>query len=366
MRVTIVDVAKQAGVSKSTVSNVLNGHFQRVSGETRERVYAAIRDLNYRPNQVARSLVRRRSDVIGVLVANINRDPYPAAVRGIDDTLSELGWNILLSSHDYQPEREGVLLRVLADRQVDGLIVVSQSGRPISDHAIQLAMKGLPVVYVNPLSTGTGPVSAIRIDNHSGAYASTKHLIALGHRDIACLRAYVTGPFATRSAIERYEGYQRALYESGIALNPSRVYEGSYAKDGGWQSGYNVGKRLLEQERLPSAIVCANDFLAHGAMTALQEAGVRIPSDIAIIGHDDTALGRYSSPRLTTVEQPMYQAGVTAANILRAALDGDDEVKTVTLPCQLVVQQSCGGKMVGAELGRTAKQLETEKARETS
>ena len=343
LRVTIKDVAAHAGVSTSTVSNVLNGRFKRVSDATRERVYASMRALGYSPNEVARSLVRRRTGVIGVLVANINREPYPAAVRGIDDTVSRLGGNILLSSHDNNPEKEKALMRVLADRQVDGIIIVSQSGRPVGDHVTEFAKDGMPVVAINPLSHDPRHISAISIDNESGAYESTLHLIRLGHRRIGCIRAYIEGPYAIKSAIERYNGYRRALKEAGVPEDPAIVFEGSYAKDGGWNAGYLTARRILELSERPTALVCANDYLALGAVAALQEAGVKVPDDMAVIGHDNSVLSRFSIPRLTTVEQPMYDAGVSAAHILQAAIAGDKSVKSVTLPCRLVVRASCGG-----------------------
>src|SRR5690606_12059989 len=151
MSVTIKDVAMRAGVSVSTVSNVINGRYQRVSPTTRDRVHRAIRKLNYTPNQVARSLVRRRTDVVGVLPANINRGPYPAAVKGIEDTLSRHGYSILLCSHDNDAQKERTLLKVLATRQVDGIVIVSQSGRPISEAVTDLAKTGLPLAVINPM-----------------------------------------------------------------------------------------------------------------------------------------------------------------------------------------------------------------------
>ena len=343
MGVTIKDVAARAGVSPSTVSNVLNGRFQRVSPETREQVIAAIRELGYRPNELARSLVRRRSGVIGVLVANINRDPYPAAVRGIDDTCTRHGNNILLSSHYNNPEKERVLLRVLADRQVDGIIMVSQSGRPVGEHVVEYARKGLPIVVINPLSNEHPHVSAIAIDNASGAYESVRHLVRLGHRAIGCIRAFIEGPYAIKSAIERYKGFCRAMADSGLEVDPELVFEGSYANDGGWKSAYNLTMSMLRRKKRPTALVCANDYLALGAVAALREAGVRVPEEIAVIGHDDSVLSRFSVPRLTTVAQPMYEAGAAAVQILQTAIGGQQAARTITLPCTLVVRESCGG-----------------------
>lgn len=345
MSVTIKDVALKAAVSKSTVSNVINGHDGTVSPETAQRVLQVIQELGYRPNGIARSLVRRRTDVVGVIVANINRAPYPAAVRGIDDTLGKSDYSILLSSNDDNPNKERKLLRVLHERQVDGIIVVSQSGWGENEYLIDLAKRGLPVVVINRLTSTIEGISTVNIDNTSGAYEATRHLIALGHKHIALLsvRAKNNVPKAT---IQRQQGFTLAMREAG--LDDSIVFEGSFRTDGGRQFGYQTMMQLLHTTQpRPSAVFCVNDFIAFGAMAAAQETGLRLPDDLAIIGHDNTMAAQYVSPTLTSVEQPMYEAGTVAAQMLHNAMSGNMTPQSVTLHSRLVVRESCGGTPLG-------------------
>lgn len=344
MSATIKDVALKAGVSKSTVSNVLNQHPGKATPATVQRVFKAIEELGYRPNAIARSLVRQRTDVVGVIVANINQAPYPAAVRGISDRLGENGYSILLSSNDNNPKKEQTLLRVLHERQVDGIIVVSQSGQGDNQHLIELADKGVPIVVVNRFNSSFENMSVINIDNTSGARLATERLISLGHRRIAFISAYTTGPYANKAAIQRSSGFYDAMHHAGLVPDPNLVREADYRRDGGRGAGYQLMLAMLQTVNRPTAVFCANDFMAFGVMEAARELGLRTPDDLAVIGHDNSMIAEFCTPSLTSVEQPMYEAGVAAADMLVAAFSGDIEAKNLTLACRLVIRRSCGGE----------------------
>lgn len=340
--VTIKDVAELAGVSKATVSYVLNGDTSHVSVETAERVFAAMRRLNYRPNAVARSLVRRRTQVIGVVVASIERPPYPEAVRGISDTMHQHGYKVLLLSSEGNSERELDALNLLHERLADAMIIVSASGQGGSPHLSQMARSGTPVAVINRYDDNLEKVHVIRIDNTSGTYAATRHLIRLGHHALAFIHAPIEGPRANRASIERVEGFQRAMKKAGLQVNPNWLRVGASA-------AYTTAERttravldLLASTPRPSAILCANDYTAMAVLRATKDLGLRVPGDLAVVGHDNIPAGAFCTPSLTSVKQPMYDAGVAAARAILGALDGATRPIHTTLPCELVVRESCG------------------------
>ncbi len=339
MRVTIYDVALKAAVSKSTVSNVLNDHLGNVSPETAQRVHQAIHDLGYQPNRVARGLACRRTDVVGVVVASINRPPYPAAVQGIYDAFNKTGHSIILSCTENKPAKERALLQILNERQVDGIIIVSQSGSGENDYLIKLAKMGVRIVVINRLSSRIDGISTINIDNVSGTLQATQHLISLGHKRIAFF-IVTNNNIATKATVQRQEGFCTAMQEAG--LDSSMIYKDLYAPDGGYQFGYRTFHQLLQSLNVnrPTAVVCANDFIAFGVMAAARDHNLQLPADLAVTGHDNTVAAQFSLPSLTSVEQPMYDAGITAADMLCASLSGDSAPKNATLKCRLIVRNS--------------------------
>lgn len=342
LRVTINDVARLAGVSKATVSYVLNNDWSHVSAETAERVYAAMRKLNYRPNAVARSLVRRRTHVIGIVVANIDRSPYPEAVRGISDTVRDHGYNVLLQSSDGLLERELVALELLHERLADAMIIVSASGKGGNSHLVELVKSGIPVAVVNRYHNDLGAVHSVHIDNVSGVFAATQHLIELGHRRLGCLYAPVTGPEQSRAAIERLQGFRKAMAQAGLPIKDEWLCELPLSPEESWEAAVAASYRMLSGQVRPTALVCTNDFVALGVVRAAQELGLNVPRDLAVIGHDNTMAAAFCTPRLTTVRQPMYAAGVEAAKAVLNALAGETDTVTVTLPCELIIRESCG------------------------
>lgn len=333
---TIVDVARLAGVSKSTVSRVLTGG--PVSEETRARVLAAMRELDYEPNAVARGLVSRRSKLIGVLISDVADPYYSELMQGMEDAASERRYDLLIYSTRWEEERELAYLRRLASRHVDGVIIVG--GRSVTGSAFvracrELVGEGRPLLFIDR-GLGRGEVPVIEVDNVRAAKEATEHLIALGHRRIA----HIAGPADVSAARQRTAGYRAALAAAGIPWDPALLVRGDFRKE----SGQAATQRLLSLERPPTAIFAGNDLMALGAWKAILEHGLRVPRDVALVGFDDVALLALAEVPLTTVRQPRHAMGRRAVELLIEQMGKADGAsgRVVTLPTELVIRGSCG------------------------
>jgi LacI family transcriptional regulator len=330
-KVTIKEVAREAGVSVATVSRVFTGNGP-VQEETRRRVLEVSSRLSYSPHAAARSLTTNRSGSLGVLLPNLYGEFFSEVIRGLDLTARRSGYHLLVSSsHSDRTEVEAVL-RALRGR-VDGLIVMS----PEADaQALQANLPpALPVVLLNCRVEGSA-FASINIDNHGGAYAMTRHLLARGHRRIA----FVQGAPGNYDAGERLRGYRDALRDGGIEPAAELEIDGDFSEE----SGHRAGVALSRLTPRPTAAFAANDAMAVGLLSALQEAGVRVPADIAVAGFDDIPIARFLTPALTTVRVGITGLGELALERLLAAMeDGEThERRHEVLPTSLVVRGSCG------------------------
>ena len=329
--VTIKDVAREAGVSVATVSRVWN-EADFVSPETRQRVAEVAARLGYSPHGAARSLITRTTHALGVLLPDLYGEFFSEIIRGIDHTAQAGGYHILVSSsHDSKDEIDAAL-RSMRGR-VDGMIIMSpdlEAQRTL--HALQ---GSFPVVLLNG-GAEANAFDSITIENHEGARAMVRHLLAHGHKRIAM----IGGPQRNYDAAERLRGYQTALKESGIALDASLVVQGDFSE----LSGHRAVKPLLALERRPTAIFAANDSMAIGALSALHESGLRVPEDMAVAGFDDIPLARYMNPPLSTVHVDISQLGERAAALLLSSLlQGARPRQQLQLSTTLVIRSSCGG-----------------------
>jgi LacI family transcriptional regulator len=345
MATTIAEVARRAGVSTATVSRVLAGH-GRARAETKERVYAAARELGYRPSRVARSLRQRATRTIGLIVTDIENPFFPQLVRAVEDAARELGYAILLCNADDDPERESGYLDLLVDRWVDGIVIAASSlgGR----HREWLADAPLPIVLVNSAERGLG-LSTIASDNRAGGSLGAEHLLALGHRRFGILSApprNVDGP-------ARLAGTREAITAAGIDATTVTIAAG----DAGVAGGQRAAAEILEADPDVTAIVAYNDLMAIGAMRAVRATGRRVPQDVSVVGFDDVDLAAYVDPPLTTVAQATTEMGRWAVTRLTdeladraasraggngAAPDGPGEAAHVVLPVSLRVRESTG------------------------
>jgi LacI family transcriptional regulator len=329
--VTIKQVAREAGVSIATVSRVLNGTGP-VREETRRRVLEVSDRLRYVPHIAARSLITHRTQTVGVLLPDLYGEFYSELIRGIDSSARGHGYQLLLAgSHGSGSDLEAAL-RATRGR-VDGLIVMSPD---VSARKLQANLPAeLPVVLLNS-PVDRPPHQVLRVDNHGGASSMVRHLASLGHRRIG----FVKGPAHNLDARERLRGFREALREVRGDASPSLIIEGDFTED----AGHRAGRRLLELARRPTAVFAANDAMAIGLLSALSDAGVRVPQEISVAGFDDIPLARFTSPPLTSVRVPILELGSRALELLLARLSegGRRGERLEVLPTALVARGSTG------------------------
>ena len=325
--ITIREVAQHAQVSVTTVSHVINGT-RFVSEEAKTRVQAAVAALNYVPSAVARSLKSSRTHTVGMMIPN-NSNPYFAEIiRGIEDTCFAAGFNVILCNSDDDPHKQAAYVRVLSEKQIDGLIVLSSGGDPELLDTLRSA--SMPQVVVDREIDDLA-ADLVEVDHEGGARLAVEHLIGLGHTRIAC----IAGPHALSSARQRVQGWRSALQAAKLECDVAMVAHGGFTAEGG-----HAAMRALLPLR-PSAVFASNDLMAIGAICAAAEAGLHVPRDLSIVGFDDIALAAYSNPPLTTIAQPKHQTGELAARMLmqRIAEPGGALQREILRP-SLVVRRS--------------------------
>jgi LacI family transcriptional regulator len=348
MPVTRDDVARAAGVSVATVSYVLNGGPRGVSAEKRARVLRAVADLGYRPNAIARSLRARRTRILGLVLPD-SANPYFASLsHAIEEAAAGRGYQVVLANAAERPDREAAHIEALLRLQVDGLFWIPADLR-------RAARPGPPAPAPPPVPTvqldrsllrgeGNGPqrlaVDVVESDNVAGGRLAAEHLIALGHRRLACL----AGPAGHLHARARLQGFRNALQAlRSDDAPPALIAHGDF----GYASGAAIAARwcALPAPRRPTGIVCGNDAMAIGALCAIAGAGLAVPGDLSIVGYDDLPQAPFSVPPLTTVAQPLHELAAVAVERLLARIEAParaPEPAHVLLPVRLVVRGSTG------------------------
>jgi LacI family transcriptional regulator len=312
---TIKEVARRAKVSVGTVSNVLSGAVP-VSSRLTRRVMAAIRELDYHPNYVARSLKTRQTMMLGMVIPDITNPLFPLAVRGAEDAASERGYLLIAFNTDDHLERERQVLSVLRSRRVDGALLVLAPNPGDYSHIENTIAAGIPIVCLDRIPPRMA-LDSVSVENVAGAREAVRHLASMNHREIAILN----GPLTLANAQDRLRGYKEALAEAGIAPRPELVRQGDFRIE----SGYAAGRQLLALENRPTAVFAANAMMALGLLEALDECGLRCPEDLAIVAFDDLPLAAAFRPRLTAVSQPVYDIGHRGAELLIQRLEGELE-----------------------------------------
>lgn len=328
---TIKDVAALAGVSFTTVSHVMN-KTRPVSEPVEAKVRAAIRQLNYVPSGVARSLRARQTGTIGLLVPNNTNSYFAELARGIEDYCERNGYCVFLCNSDDDLRKQQNYLRVLREKRIDGLIVASAGDDAVLIEL--LAATRVPVVMVDRQITGL-EADAVQIDHEAGAYLAARHLLELGHRAIGC----IGGPQGMDVSMLRIAGFRRAMAERDVPVLPEAIVQSDFSSPG----GYAAAKRLFQTFKA-SAIFASNDMMGIGALRAAAELGLRVPHDVSVIGFDDIELGRYVFPALTTVGQPILSLGEATAQTLLARISGglSGAPHRQILPPRLTVRESTG------------------------
>jgi LacI family transcriptional regulator len=305
MSVTLVEIAKQAGVDVSTVSRALNRR-AGVRKEVRERVLEVARRLNYRPNLLARGLITGRTHSLGLLISDIRNPFFADFARGAEDAAGAASYDLVLCNSDMDPAKHMRYFRSLCDKRVDGIIMNSIAFLK-RDDAKQLSASSTPVVLLNRMA-GRHRFSTVLCDNLRGGTLAGEYLARLGHRKTAVL----AGPGWHANLSDRAGGFAHAILASPRAQEPV-VLRGEYNTAG----GYEMTKKLLARTKGITAIFACSDAIAFGAIEAIEEAGLCIPGDISLIGFDDVEIARIVHPPLTTIRQPKYELGTAAVEILR-------------------------------------------------
>lgn len=325
---TIYDVARRAGVSPATVSRVVNGH-ANVDPTLADRVRCAMSELDYRPNAVARNLRRSRTTLLAVVISDIGNPFFTALVRGVEDVAQQTGYSVVLCNTDEDPDKEARYLNAVLAEQVAG-VIISPSG-PDTDLE-RLTAARVPVVVIDRQLQGSR-IDTVLVDNEHGAQLATEHLVESGYRRIAC----ITGRWGVYTACSRLNGYRRALAAAGQPYQEELVRHADFRADGGYQAMAD----LLRLDPRPDALFAANNLMTVGAVECLVDQGIDVPSAVGVVGFDDLPWAHLVRPALTTVSQPTYQLGETAARLLTERIaDPDRAATTVTLPTKLQVRES--------------------------
>ncbi|CUU45140.1 LacI family DNA-binding transcriptional regulator [Clostridium beijerinckii] len=330
MATSIKDVAKEAGVSIATVSRVLND-IDVVNEDTKKKVLDAIKKLGYRPNIVARSLKTQRTKTIGILLPDISNQFYPEIVRGAEDVSNIYDYNIILCNSDLDIEKEKEYLRVLKEKMVDGVIYMSSS---LNEEILELINElDLKTVLVETKDK-EGVLPSVTIDNVKASYDSTKLLIEKGIKEIAFIG---TEKESKNAWGDRYIGYENAMKESGIEIDPELVYLSSMKV----KSGYEGIQKFIKQNKKFRGVVCASDDIAMGAINALRDNKLEVPKDVSVIGFNDNFAASIFYPKITTISQPTYDMGSVAMRMLIKLLNKKElDEPHYVLEHQLVERES--------------------------
>jgi DNA-binding LacI/PurR family transcriptional regulator len=310
MGITIKDIAKQAGVAHTTVSRALRGS-PLVAEDTAARICEIADDMGYSPSAAARSLKTNRSQVLGVIVSHIADPFFSEILQGIDDIAQQAGYSLFIATAQHDPVREKSIVKTMREHRVDGVILCSTPFA--AEQSQQLSFHEIPIVVINNQSAENYRYS-IYHDDVAGSRQITRHLIALGHRRIAYLGNALSG----RTTQDRLSGFQQEMESAGLPLPPAYIHQ---VQGGDAEHGLAGVACFLALSERPTALVCYNDLLAIGALKGLLEAGIKIPDQFSVTGFDNIAISAFTSPPLTTFDQPKRSIGAEAARLMLELLD---------------------------------------------
>lgn len=333
MKLTIKDIARLAEVSTATVSMILNNKDGNISALTREKVLRIVKENNYIPNTMARSLVTRQTKTIGLVIPDIANPFFPELARGAEDKASEAGYSIIYCNTDDDLDKEDRYINMLAEKMVDGIVFTHSARRSGKMEAIDRGT--IPVILIDRDIESSNVKGKVLVDNLEGAYKGVKHLIDRGYKKIA----FIIGALISNTAKDRHAGYRKALEESGLKYDPNYVKAGQYKSE--W--GFIAIKQLLEEGIDFDAVFCGNDLIAISVIRALKNQGIRIPQDVAVLGFDDIYMASVVEPPLTTVKQPNYEMGYKAVELLLEVLEAPNkelENGRIILNTELIVRSS--------------------------
>lgn len=327
---TIYDVAREAGVSMATVSRVVNGN-PNVKPTTRKKVSEAIKRLGYRPNAVARGLASKKTTTVGVIIPDISSVFFSELARGIEDIATMYKYNIILCNSDQNKDKEIRLIQTLLGKQVDGIVFMG--GKITEEHAEEFNNTSVPIVLAATVDESK-KIPSVNIDYEQAAYEVVSGLIEKGHRKIG----FIDGPLEVPiSGKEKLNGYKRALKEAAIPFDETLLSVGDYT----YESGKEATEQFLDQESKPTAIFADSDEMAIGAITQIQDRGLKVPDDIEVISSENTRLVQMVRPTLSSIAEPTYDIGAVAMRLLTKLMNNEKvDNATVVLPHRIEYRQS--------------------------
>jgi DNA-binding LacI/PurR family transcriptional regulator len=330
-RMDIRTIARMANVSIATVSRTIN-RVSTVNPKMAKRVWDVIEKLDFVPNTQARALVSGRSKLFGLLVSEITNPFFPELIQGFENIAVENGYEILVSSTNYDPVRMSHCIRRMLERKVEGVAIMTFGiEEPLLD---QLAKRKVPLVFID-IGPDRPGVSVLKVDYHHGIRQAVQHLAALGHRHIA----FVSGPMRLHSAQSRLAAFSKSMQECGISPDVSQIIEGDHTLEG----GAVAMEKLLAQKELPTAVICSNDMTAIGVLHKLYRTGLRVPDDISVIGFDDIHIAEVMMPPLTTVQMSRIDIAKAAFGALRGHVESPEQFqgkREFKIPTDLIVRES--------------------------
>ena len=329
-RMDINAVAKLARVSIATVSRTIN-HVPTVNAQMAKRVWDAIRELNYFPNTQARALVSGRSRLLGLIVSEITNPFFPELIQGFEDVAVESGYEILVSSTNYDPNRMSLCIRRMLERNAEGVAIMTFGiEEPLLE---QLANRNVPIVTVD-IGPDRPGFSLLKVDYRHGIRQGVQHLAALGHRKIG----FISGPKRLHSAQSRLTAFTNSLIECGISPDPAWLVEGDHTLEG----GIAAMEKILGGGTIPTAVMCSNDMTAIGVLHKVYRAGLRVPDDLSVIGFDDIHMARTTIPPLTSIHMSRHDLARAAVIALRAHLENTGPDREHKIDTHLVVRETTG------------------------
>lgn len=332
---TIGDIAARAHVSTATVSHVINDSAY-VSPKLRERVLRAVREVDYHPNWMARSLRTKHTKTVGMIVADITNPFFASVVRGAEDLLNQEGYTLIIGNSDNDPAKEESYHHAFTTKRADGLLLVISPAANIPEYLRRHNLEEQPIVYIDRWYRGLHGDSVL-VDNLTGSAEGVELLLASGHERVAIL----TGPMLNLTARVRLKGYEQALKQHGLEIDPKLIREGRFDV----ASGYELTKELLSLSPRPTGLFSSNGLMTIGCLRALRELGIRCPQEVALVGFDDMDFFDLTIPQVTVVAQPGYDLGATAAETLVKRLSGraTRSYHRTLLKTKLIVRESCPG-----------------------
>lgn len=326
MAITIKDIAKKLNISYATVSKALSDS-REISEATKEKVRNTAREMNYKPNAIARGLVMKKTKTIGLIIPDITNPFYPEIARAVEETVNKEGYSVIFCNSDWKCDKETEYVDLLISKKVDGIILA-----PTGEQMLELGNIDIPIVIVGKRN-GYNNSDYVVIDDKKGGFLATEHLIKCGCRKIM----FVGGKQNVESNRDRLDGYKQALNLYNIAIDELMIRNGNFKRE----SGYVLMREVLEKHYVPDGVFAGNDMLALGVIQAINEFGYKIPEDISVIGFDDIPFAELPEISLTTIAQPKYKMGILAAEEILAKIKNEsvEDGKIVMTP-ELVIRKT--------------------------